>query len=324
MVPRMIAAGKVSATTIDRSRTTTGYRGSAADARHASGRVLRGERVEVQLGDDDAVLARRAARLGDRRRELPDEPDGRPAGHDAAAALAGRPAGTPRAGSKRSRHVERRAQLLDNALDVEEVDLAPARLTSAPARPVPSTRARQRGSRRVASLKRAPISNSATSRRPWRRLCATASTRPGRSDGRSVSNLADSGLASATDRGRRPARTRRAAAASMKPNVTASEKPAAVSTRRTSPSRGDSRVGGRRRRRERRERRLELVEPVMAADFLDEIDLALQIDPKRGSGDFPAVGHRGDAEPERRENPHDLAVGHLHAQQPAAAWRAAA
>ena len=65
------------------------------------------------------------------------------------------------------------------------------------------------------------------------------------SDGRSVSNFADSGLASATagwllGRSQTPA----AAFASMNPKVTASDRPAAVSTRRTSWSRGMRGSGG--------------------------------------------------------------------------------
>ena len=64
----------------------------------------------------------------------------------------------------------------------------------------------------------------------------------------------------------------------MKPKVTASDSPAAVSDPPHELVARDARVGRRRRRRHRREGRLELVEAVVAADFLDEIDLAQQID----------------------------------------------
>jgi hypothetical protein len=69
-------------------------------------------------------------------------------------------------------------------------------------------------------------------------LCATASTRPGISDGRSVSNFADSGLASETGGWLPAVENAWATLFSMNPNVTASDRPAAVRTRRTRLSRG--------------------------------------------------------------------------------------
>ena len=74
MVPRMISAGKVSATTIDRSRTTNGWRGSGRAA-SLGPRRARASAIEIQLGDEDRVLARQPARVGDRRRQLTDETD---------------------------------------------------------------------------------------------------------------------------------------------------------------------------------------------------------------------------------------------------------
>ena len=64
------------------------------------------------------------------------------------------------------------------------------------------------------------------------------------SDGRSVSNLADSGLASATAAWLPAVANAWAAFASMNPKVTASDRPAAVRTRRTSWSRGMRGSGG--------------------------------------------------------------------------------
>ena len=70
----MIAAGKVSATTIDRSRTTNGCRGSGRAASLGL-RARARQRVEVQLGDEDRVLARQPARVRERRRHPTDETD---------------------------------------------------------------------------------------------------------------------------------------------------------------------------------------------------------------------------------------------------------
>ena len=121
----MISAGKVSATTIERSRTTDGCRGSGTDAiARASPRRRRATGVEVQLGDEDLVLARRAARS----RRLPARADRRQptVGVRRRSTRAACPATRNGvvAGSNRARHAERVAQPLDDALDVEEIDLA--------------------------------------------------------------------------------------------------------------------------------------------------------------------------------------------------------
>ena len=110
------------------------------------------------------------------------------------------------------RDAERVAQLLDDALDVEEIDLARA------ARPVlgagvAGPRDRDARAFRRARLNRAPISNSRDVAPAVTRLCATASTRPGSSDGRSVSNFADSGFAIATPGAADPSAGERSAAA---------------------------------------------------------------------------------------------------------------
>ena len=76
MVPRMISAGKASSTTIDRSRTTNGCRGSGCAASPRSDRA-RPRGIEVDLGHEDRVLARRAASVGDGRRELSDHAERR-------------------------------------------------------------------------------------------------------------------------------------------------------------------------------------------------------------------------------------------------------
>ena len=93
--------------------------------------------------------------------------------------------------------------------------------------------------------------------------------------------------------GRRPPLSNASAAfASMNPNVTASDRPAAVSTRRTSRSRGIAGSGGGAGAVTTGNVAGELVEAVMPADFLDEIDLAQEIDAERRRDDVPAVCRR--------------------------------
>ncbi len=174
--------------------------------------------------------------------------------------------------------------------------------TNAAARPSPS------------AVKRLPVSNSLMSRRSRRRLWTQESSRPGSSDGRSTANFSDSGLASAA--GSTPAaQNGRAAARSMNAKVIDSEKPAAWSTRRTPRSRRDAFVGRRLRRRERRKRGRQPIEAVVAADLLDQIDLARDIDPERRHGDAQrAALEIGplDAEAERRQDPRDVVLRHVH------------
>ena len=205
MVPRMISAGKASATTIERSRTTNGWRGSGRARIVGRDRARRRARSRSSSATNDAILARQR-----RARRRAPAPAGRrrrcaapsPCDDDRAVCPATRNGSRGRLEARRRRRARRRA--LDDALDVEEVDLARAARPVLAAQPRRSTRARRRAFRRRA-VKRVPISKSRTSRRPWRRLCATASTRPGSSDGRSVSNFADSGLATATARRAAPA-----------------------------------------------------------------------------------------------------------------------
>ena len=119
----------------------------------------RGERVEVQLGDEHAILARQRrarrrppARAGRRRRRRAGRArDGRGLAGDQKRlrAPARSAAATP----------ERVAQTLDDALDVEEVDVARAArpvLGAGVARP----RERRRRASRPPRANRAPISNS--------------------------------------------------------------------------------------------------------------------------------------------------------------------
>ena len=197
----MIAAGKASGTTIDTSRTTCGCRGSSDDALLA---VLEARHArQRQLRDEDAVSFRRASAIRDDRGEEPDQTDRTDRIDRGIAARVGRggaasrdepePRGLPRnqePGSGRLEPelcAERGRHALEHARHVEEVHLA------AGVRPVGwsrGSRPRQPDRAFFAAVRvnLAPISKSATSRRPCRRLCATASTSPGSSDGRSVSN----------------------------------------------------------------------------------------------------------------------------------------
>jgi hypothetical protein len=64
-----------------------------------------------------------------------------------------------------------------------------------------------------------------------------------------------------------------------------------------------------------RERRWQLVEAVVPSDFLDEIDLALEIDAKGWSDDLPAICHGSHGEAETSENSLDLGIRHGSAEQ---------
>ena len=71
-----------------------------------------------------------------------------------------------------------------------------------------------------------------------------------------------------------------------------------------------------RRQRHRRKRGFQLVEPVMAADLFDEIDLAQQVHAKRWRNNGPAVGRQRDRQAQPAENARDVGVGHLQAEEP--------
>ena len=116
------------------------------------------ERVEIQLGDEHAILTRQ--RRARRRPPASADRRRRPASPLAVATTDAAWPGTrngSRAGSKPDGDAERLAQLLDDALDVEEVDLARARRTSARRLPRRSTRPRRLASRRVGGEPRADL-----------------------------------------------------------------------------------------------------------------------------------------------------------------------
>ena len=75
MVPRTIAAGKVSSTMIEMSRTTDGCRGGGTELSMPGAGDAIGDRVEVDFGDVDLVLRGDVARRRQRRRELADHAD---------------------------------------------------------------------------------------------------------------------------------------------------------------------------------------------------------------------------------------------------------
>ena len=196
MVPRMIAAGKVSSTTIERSRTTNGWRGSGCAASSACDRADRG-RVEIELGDEDRVLPRRTAAVGDGRGELADDADGRAgAVHVNRRGVAGDEIG--RVGTARSP-----GRCPSASASRSTTPLTSKKSTSRAPPPVLRRRAgpgeRDAACFAVAREAGADLEQPRRRARPWRRLCATASTRPGSSDGRSTANFSDSGLASGDD-----------------------------------------------------------------------------------------------------------------------------
>ena len=230
-----------------------------------------------QLRDEHAILARQAARVGDRRRHLAGDADRAPRPAPSTRIAAAWPAtrNGSRAGSNAHRHAERVAQLLDDALDVEEVDLARA------ARPVLAAAAPVQASAtpRVSPSRREPR---ADLEQPHVAPAVTAVVRDGVDEAGQErrpqrvelrrQRVGDGDRLRAGSPSVR--RNSSAAFASMKPNVTASEKPAAVSDaahepvarRCADPAAAPARDGGK--------RRLELVEAVVAADFLDEIGFA--------------------------------------------------
>ena len=86
---------------------------------------------------------------------------------------------------------------------------------------------------------------------------------------------------------------------------------------------GDARIRRRRRLLDAGERRRQMLEAVMPADFLDQIDLrggcrratAAQPRPSRCRAATPWCGRLGDLETERRQDPLDVRVRHVHAEQ---------
>ena len=124
-------------------------------------------------------------------------------------------------------HAQRLADALDDALACRRSRRRGCRRSSGRRRPTPvQAHASARRSPR-AREKRAPISNSRTSRCSRRRLCATASTRPG-SDRRPQHGEGLRQRVGDRHDDRSAAANGAAAASAMKPKVTASENPAPV------------------------------------------------------------------------------------------------
>ena len=195
------------------------------------------------FGDEDGVLLRRAARVGDRRRQLPDDaeralPPARRPPPSGPATRYGRVAVSNCSGD-----AERLAQAFDDALDVEEVDLAraarPVFGATAPVQAIATPRVSPRGGEARADLEQpdvapavAPVVRDGVDQAGQQRRPQRVELRR-RAGWRCVDEL------------RRRRRSKSAAAfASMKPNVTASERPAAVSTRRTQAGRAAMRGSG--------------------------------------------------------------------------------
>ena len=239
----MISAGKVPATTIERSRTTKGCRGSdrTASARSTPG-APRSHRGPTRRRRPDPAAAARARRRppgaadrrrrsAARRRREPPPPGPRP---EKARAPVRTATGTPSASQSRSTtpfrskkststrptgpvHRRRRS----GPGDADGSGFAVGR-EARPDLEQPDVLAVRAGG---CARRRRPVPVSATAG-----ACRTWPTTDWR--------------AAIGSSRRRPWRTRRAAFASMNPNVTASDSPAAVRTRRTSRSRGMRGSGG--------------------------------------------------------------------------------
>ena len=234
----MISAGKVSDTTIDRSRTTNGCRGSGRVA-SLGGRLRAREQIEVQLGHEHAILARQPARIGDGRRHLAGETDDRTLVPDRR-----RHESTPtgratrngsRSGFEAHRHARARRTAARRCPSRRRSRPRGRRRTSARRRRRRSTRPRRRASRRrarsacrsrTAARRAGHGGGCARRRRRGRagatagacRTCRTAGSRRERSNARR-GPLSVAALCAPASRDANSS----AAFASMKPNVTASD-----------------------------------------------------------------------------------------------------
>ena len=194
-MPRTAAAGKELSTSIDRSRTIDGNRGSDVARRSSLDRRGRSKRVGVEL--ERPERARRAGKpraSSDRRvgsgrcTPIPRRPTRDFAGRP--------PRGTARPPARSRRSTPKRAaDRLDDALHVEEISRAARRPTSAAGAPLRSRRRPPRATSPARGEARAGLEQPHVVRARRRRLCAAASTSPGSSDGRSTANFSDSGLA---------------------------------------------------------------------------------------------------------------------------------
>ena len=247
MVPRMISAGKefsdddrevADDERIPRQR----LRRVATERSRGTLRARRGRARRPRR-----VLPRQFAAVGNGRRQPPDDADrvavvGR-RDHDAAP-------GPHRNGSPRRRRrridTERVTQLLDDALDVEEVDVArgagPVLGGAAPVHGAATTPRLSSGREPRADFEEPHVGSTVppvvrdrvdqARQQRWPQHVELRRQRVGDRDDR---------------RRRRPRRTAPRPRASMNPNVTASERPAAVSTRRTVDLASIARIRRRRR-----------------------------------------------------------------------------
>ncbi len=184
------------------------------------------------------------------------------------------------------------AMRFDDPLHVEEVDRP---VSGAPVRRCRHRRSAPTATRRdsPARVMLAPSSNRRTSVRSRCRLCATDAA------GRAAATAAAPRIAPTADcrsaRSSRSSAKCAASAASMNENVSASEQPAASSTRRTSRSRSMRGSDGGGGRVERGKRRRQPVVAVVARDLLDQIDFAQHVDAECRHRDVPAARRCGES-----------------------------
>ena len=264
----MISAGKASARrSTDRARRRVPRQRHArapwpwSNARRSASRSSSATKIRS--------CRRRAAAVGDGRRQQPDDADRsrspaiaprRACPARARAARSVRRPGTD-AAARAAARAERRRTRSTTPVHVEEVHLA------AGARPVlgraaPVHASHDRAFSPPARVNRAPISKSAHVPAAMPAVVrdrvdqAGQQRRPQR-----VEHAPTAGWRRRPAPSPAPGRTRAAALASMNPNVTASDRPAAVSTSRSQPVALNARIGRRRRRVIGGKRRLERSKP---------------------------------------------------------------
>ena len=208
--------------------------------------------------------------------------------------------------------------MFDDALDVEEIGVAPV---AAPVIGCGESRPRQR--RRRASRRRA---RSACRFRTAARRAAdggdcgsTASTRPGNRLGRITANFSDSGLASAT--GALAFEERLGSRRFDEREGDRFGEAHAEQRRRARVVARDARVGRRRRLLRRRGSRRQMLEAVVTADFFDQVHRPMHVDAPGRAVTVPASRSCGsglelrNTEAERRQIRSTSSSGHVHAEQ---------
>ena len=278
---------------------------SPARRGHARGRG-RHHRVQVQFGDKHRVVLRCAALVDDGWHNAADDPNVAPPDVTVAVCpgtMYGSVAVSNVSGIRSRTSASR--------------STSPSRRRSRPrARRLSSVRSRRRSARRATArvspdgANRVPISNRPTSLRPCRRLCATTSTSPGSSIGRSVSNFRRQRVGDRARAARRPAANERRGPGFDESKRHGFREPCRrqnAAQRWSRAMRGSGGGGGCVRDGNVD---VEPIEAVVPSDFFDEIDLARQVDAEGRRDDVPSVGGGCRQSAESVEDAHDVGVRH--------------